>query len=200
MKQYTTSRRIVHLHSFLIHNRVESVDSTVVVVVIVVVNVVFTLSLLCRDVDWETVLRAYVTQILPNCPKILIVSFRHINAQTTDVTRQQYDDDNDRNGNDEGLFVLDDNTDNAVDARSVKSLQGVVRSQHHEECHSCTDRDRDKRIDNKANRLRSPSQTRVRHESLPCIESSHCIRYISHAAASKHSADKSKPTDRASHL
>ena len=106
----------------------ESVGSIVVVaIIIVVVNVVFTLFFLYRDVDWETVLRAYVRRVLCYCPKILIVSFRDINARTTDVTRQQHDDCLDRSDNDEGLAALHDNTNNAVEARSVKSLQGTVR-------------------------------------------------------------------------
>ena len=51
VKQYKASPRIVYLHSFLIHSGMESVGSTVVDIIIVVVNVVFTLFLLCRDVD-----------------------------------------------------------------------------------------------------------------------------------------------------
>ena len=38
-----------------------------------------------------------------------------------------------------------------------------------------------------------------RVSSMCRVESSHCIRYISHAVASEHSADKSTPTDIASH-
>ena len=101
-------------------------------------NVVFTLFLLYRDVVHRlTVLRAYVQMSFQSdCPKILILSFRDTNAQTTKrhdnkTTRQQNDSDdrnNERNDNDEGLAALDDNTNNAVEARPIKSLQGVVRS------------------------------------------------------------------------
>ena len=79
-----------------------------------------------RAVERRTGWRAlFVTQRTST----LILSFR-VTPTQTNSTQQQHDDDdrNDRNDNVEGLPALHDNTDNAVEVRSVKSLQRVVWS------------------------------------------------------------------------